>query len=85
MEFNSAREVIDELSRINGNCSHSEVARRIELKGRQNLSVWFRYGYIPSHYALNVEKASKGLITIRQILELEQKVRSQKQLSKESE
>lgn len=46
----------------------SEAARHLKLD-RQSVYTWVDKGYIPPMHALEVERITKGEITIREILE----------------
>lgn len=68
-------ENIDEMMRKIVYCAgnQSDICRKIGLSTRA-ATQWKSKGYIPSHLALDIERITNGVVTIRDVLLLEQKV-----------
>jgi DNA-binding transcriptional regulator YdaS (Cro superfamily) len=61
--------------------SQSELARKMGVNARTPTQ-WKSKGYVPSHNALDMEKATNGVITIRDVLMLEKKILDAKKKAK---
>jgi DNA-binding transcriptional regulator YdaS (Cro superfamily) len=60
-----------------GGGTQAEFARRINQDPRL-ITRWKYMNYIPASYALDVERVTRGLVTIRDVLELEERYRNAK-------
>jgi len=61
--------------------SQSELARKMGI-GERTPTQWKAKGYVPSHNALDLERATNGVITIRDVLILEKRVMDLKKKQK---